>query len=65
MLALLLMTLYWGVGANHAASNATNLNAVLFLWTLMPGYAAMAFIPSIVLERPLYVRCVARHLWAL
>jgi len=55
-LSLIIMTLYWRVGANHKLSNYNNLAAVLFLWTILPGYAAAAFIPTIVLERPLFVR---------
>ncbi len=57
MLALIIMTLYWKIGDNRALSNYSNLTAVLFLWTILPGYAATAFIPTIVLERPLFVRC--------
>jgi hypothetical protein len=34
-----------------------NITAVLFLWTILPGYAAASYMPSIVLERPLFVRC--------
>ncbi|KAK9904696.1 hypothetical protein WJX75_000743 [Coccomyxa subellipsoidea] len=56
VLALIIMTLYWRVGENHKLSNYNNLAAVLFLWTILPGYAAAAFIPTIVLERPLFVR---------
>ena len=59
MLALIIMTLYWKIGDNRALSNYSNLTAVLFLWTILPGYAATAFIPTIVLERPLFVRCAA------
>ncbi|KAK9823062.1 hypothetical protein WJX81_005585 [Elliptochloris bilobata] len=56
VLALIIMTLYWKIGDNRALSNYSNLTAVLFLWTILPGYAATAFIPTIVLERPLFVR---------
>jgi hypothetical protein len=45
------------VGANQAPSNVNNLTAVLFLWTILPGYAAASYMPTIVLERPLFVRC--------
>ncbi len=45
------------VGANQAPSNVNNITAVLFLWTILPGYAAASYMPTIVLERPLYVRC--------
>lgn len=57
MLSLIIMTLYWKIGDNHKLSNYNNLAAVLFLWTILPGYAATAFIPTIVLERPLFIRC--------
>ena len=49
------------VGANQAPSNVNNLTAVLFLWTILPGYAAASYMPTIVLERPLFVRCAASH----
>ena len=45
------------MGANQAPSNVNNLTAVLFLWTILPGYAAASYMPTIVLERPLFVRC--------
>ena len=57
VLALIIMSLYWRVGANTAPSNVNNITAVLFLWTILPGYAAASYMPSIVLERPLFVRC--------
>ncbi len=49
------------VGANQAPSNVNNLTAVLFLWTILPGYAAASYMPTIVLERPLFVRSAASH----
>jgi hypothetical protein len=59
LLSLIIMTLYWRIGDNHKLSNYNNLAAVLFLWTILPGYAAAAFIPTIVLERPLFIRWAA------
>lgn len=56
VLALIIMSLYWKVGANKAQSNVNNLTAVLFLWAIMPGYASSAYTPSLVLERSLFVR---------
>ncbi len=50
------------VGANPAPSNVNNITAVLFLWTILPGYAAASYMPTIVLERPLFVRS-APTLW--
>ena len=49
------------VGANQAPSNVNNLTAVLFLWTILPGYAAASYMPTIVLERPLFVRSPPAH----
>ncbi|CAK0754674.1 hypothetical protein CVIRNUC_002316 [Coccomyxa viridis] len=56
VLSLIVMSLYYQVGANQAPSNVNNLTAVLFLWTILPGYAAASYMPTIVLERPLFVR---------
>ena len=56
VLALIIMSLYWKVGANKAQSNVNNLTAVLFLWAIMPGYASSAYTPSLVLERTLFIR---------
>ena len=56
VLSLIVMSLYYAVGANQAPSNVNNLTAVLFLWTILPGYAAASYMPTIVLERPLFVR---------
>lgn len=56
VLSLIIMSLYWKVGANKEPSNLNNITAVLFLWTILPGYAAASYMPTIVMERPLYVR---------
>jgi ATP-binding cassette subfamily G (WHITE) protein 2 len=56
LLSLIIMSLYWKVGANHEPSNLNNITAVLFLWTILPGYAAASYMPTIVMERPLFVR---------
>ena len=34
-------------------------SAVLFMWTVLPAFGAAAYLPSIVLDRPLFIRCVA------
>ncbi|KAK9823026.1 hypothetical protein WJX81_000228 [Elliptochloris bilobata] len=58
--ALLIMTLYWGVGrpAEGAAAiaRAINLSAALFMWTVLPGFAAAAYCPTLVEERLLFNR---------
>ena len=52
-----LLSMPWALpGAPQAPSNVNNITAVLFLWTILPGYAAASYMPTIVLERPLYVR---------
>jgi ATP-binding cassette, subfamily G (WHITE), member 2 len=56
VLSLIIMSLYWRVGADHSQSNVNNLTAVLFLWAIMPGYTASAYVPALVLERSLFVR---------
>ena len=56
ILSLIIMSLYWRVGADHSQSNVNNLTAVLFLWAIMPGYTASAYVPALVLERSLFVR---------
>ena len=56
ILSLIIMSLYWRVGADHTQSNVNNLTAVLFLWAIMPGYTASAYVPALVLERSLFVR---------
>jgi len=56
-IVLLIMSLYWGVGDKEGmASGVTNIAAVLFMWSTMPGFGAAAYVPAITLERGLYVR---------
>lgn len=33
-------------------AGAQNISAMLFMWTIMPVFAAATYIPSLVLERP-------------
>ncbi|KAK9804269.1 hypothetical protein WJX72_004137 [[Myrmecia] bisecta] len=54
--AFLIFTVYWGLGDNFAADNVINIAGVLFLWITLPAYGAAAFVPAIVLERPVFVR---------
>jgi len=54
--SLLIMTIYWKVGSDLSPSNSINLAAVGFMWVTLPAYGAAAYIPSIVMERPLFVR---------
>ena len=44
------------MGWNLAPSNIPNIGAVLFMWCTLPAYGASSYVPSLVLERPLFVR---------
>ena len=48
--------LYFGIGKKFDADNIVNIAAVLFMFTTLPGFAAAAYTPAIVLERPLFAR---------
>ena len=47
-----------GVGNDFSQSNLINIAAVLFMWVTLPAFGAAAYVPAIVLERPLFIRCV-------
>ena len=49
--------LYFGIGKKFNEDNIVNIAAVLFMFTTLPGFAAAAYTPAIVLERPLFARC--------
>lgn len=49
--------LYFAIGKNFDADNLINIAAVLFMWSTLPAFGAAAYIPAIVLERPLFTRC--------
>ncbi|PNW71306.1 hypothetical protein CHLRE_16g648700v5 [Chlamydomonas reinhardtii] len=55
-ISLLVMTLYLGIGDNLASDNLINISAVLFMWSATTGFVAAGYIPSLVLERGLFVR---------
>ena len=54
---LLKMALYWGIGSDFSGDNLYNIMAMLFMWTVLPAFGAASYVPSIVLERPLFLRC--------
>ena len=37
-------------------TNASNIGAMLFVWTILPAFAASTYIPSLVIERTIYYR---------
>jgi len=42
--------------ASHLLLTASNITALLFLWAIMPGYSSSACMPSLFLERALFIR---------
>ena len=54
-----------GVAAEGVAAIARsiNLSAALFMWTILPGFAAASYCPTLVEERPLVNRSAlsSRH----
>lgn len=53
---ILMMTLYWGIGNDYKPTNLINISALLYMWAILPGFAALTYVPSLVLERPLFIR---------
>lgn len=44
------------MGKDLSEQNITNIVAVLFMWTVVVAYSASAYIPAILMERPLFIR---------
>lgn len=57
--ALLILSLYWGIGDNEDAQSITSTSTLLYFICAICGYGAAAFVPSITLERALYYRELA------
>lgn len=53
---LVIMTVYWGLGDSVTEQNIINQFSLLFMWCILPAFAATGYIPSIVLERSLFYR---------
>lgn len=51
LIALLLGTLYLGVGDKFTIDNFTNIAAIMFVWTLIPTVSAVLYIPSLVVGK--------------
>jgi len=70
LIAFIVMSLYWKAGKplliNYPDSeivqrtiqfqSAQNIGAMLFVWTILPAFAAMTYIPALVLERSIFYR---------
>lgn len=55
-IAFLMTSLYYGLGNNNVSSNVQNISSLLFMWATLPGFTAVAYIPAIVLDKPLFRR---------
>merc|ERR1712129_275197 len=55
-MAIIAMTLYWGIGDKLDAQSIQSVTAVLFFFSALCGYGAAAFVPSLTMERPLFFR---------
>ncbi|GAB4821434.1 hypothetical protein N2152v2_008480 [Parachlorella kessleri] len=54
--SFIIATAYWQLGDDLDLNNVINLSACLFMWTILAGYGALPYTPSLVLDRPLFVR---------
>lgn len=45
-----------GLGKNNSPDNLINVSSLLYMYTVLPGFAAISYMPGLVLERPLYIR---------
>ena len=45
-----------GLGKNSSPDNLINVSSLLYMYTVLPGFAAISYMPGLVLERPLYIR---------
>ena len=55
------VVLYKGLGKNASPDNLINISSLLYMYTVLPGFAAISYMPGLVLERPLYVRCSRQY----
>ena len=51
-----LIILYNGLGRDSSPENLINISSLLYMYTVLPGFAAISYMPGLVLERPLYIR---------
>ena len=56
IMSLLMWTMYFGVGNSYSTTNLINVPNLLFMWCILPAYGAAGYLPSLVMERALYVR---------
>lgn len=54
--SLIMMSTFWAVGVNVTAATVTNVAGIIFFWAATPAFGAAAFVPQIMIGRPLYFR---------
>lgn len=52
----IIMTLFTGNGNDLSGRKVLNTSGALFMWCAQPAFSAAAYLPSIMLDRPLYQR---------
>lgn len=57
MRSLVIFTLYWKKGDDLSTGNLYNIQAVLFMWVVLPAYNSASTMPTLVMERQLFTRC--------
>lgn len=53
----MIFTLYWKKGDDLSTGNLYNIQAVLFMWVVLPAYNSASTMPTLVMERQLFTRC--------
>ncbi|KXZ46460.1 hypothetical protein GPECTOR_43g896 [Gonium pectorale] len=54
--AVVIMSLYLGIGDNFKPANVPSMAALMYLCVAQPAWGAVAYVPNIMMERGLYVR---------
>lgn len=53
---IIMFSTFWFVANNLSPSTVTNVTGIMFFWCTTPAFGAAAYVPSIMLSRPLYFR---------
>mmetsp|Transcript_34646 Transcript_34646/g.48022 ORF Transcript_34646/g.48022 Transcript_34646/m.48022 type:complete len:603 (+) Transcript_34646:280-2088(+) len=56
LFAFILTTLYWNEADEATRVSQNNIVALMFMVVVLPSYGATAYVPTLVLERPLFFR---------
>lgn len=56
LFSFVVFSLFWKVGDKLDPINLYNIFCVLFMWVVLPAYASVGYLPSLVMDRPLFNR---------